>query len=46
MKKIGIALLLVLVGLVGVSLWLYSSTDAKHLDQRETVVDVPDTFEK
>ena len=46
MKKPVIALLLLLGLLGGLALWLVGSTDAKHLEQQEITVEIPDTFEK
>ena len=46
MKKIAIALLALLVLIIGIMLWVVSSTNAKHLEQQEITVDLPDTFEK
>lgn len=46
MKKSAIALLVVLLVLASIALWVVGSTDAKHLEQQETNVEVPDTFEK
>lgn len=46
MKKSAIALGLVLLALIGIMFWLYASTDAKHLDRQDVIVDIPDTFEK
>lgn len=46
MKKPVIALLVLLFLLGGISLWLVASTDAKHLEQQEITVEIPDTFEK
>ncbi|NNC36295.1 MAG: hypothetical protein HKO02_02475 [Hyphomonadaceae bacterium] len=46
MKKTAIALLALLVLIVGVVFWVVSSTNAKHLEQQDITVELPDTFEK
>ena len=46
MKKPVLALLILLVLLGGLAFWLVGSTDAKHLEQSEVTVEIPDTFEK
>jgi len=46
MKKSVIALLVLLLVLAGIVFWVVGSTDAKHLEQQEITVEVPDTFEK
>jgi hypothetical protein len=46
MKKSVIALLVLLLVLGGIVFWVVGSTDAKHLEQQEISVEVPDTFEK
>ncbi len=40
-----IAFILVLA-VVGGCIWLLRSSDAKHLQRQDVVIDVPDTFEK
>ena len=46
MKKSLVALLIALLAIMGIVFWVVGSTDAKHLQQQEITVDLPETFEK
>lgn len=46
MKKSHILFLVIIIALIGGSIWLLRGVDAKHVQRQETVIDVTDTFEK
>jgi len=46
MKKSGWSIIVLFLVLIGACFWLLRSTDAKHVERLEVVIDVPDTFEK
>lgn len=46
MKKTKFILALLVIGLIGGSIWLLRAADPKHIERQEVVTDIADTFNK